>query len=156
VYIVHTSLWLRPVSDNSVMTMEALASVHVFITSTLRMFVNRLVTYRVSTSVDLSHLQGCSAATYSKRYFGHALSIQVSALSPLYILRSNCSKSFRPEPFFRPKTTSIGHIVTEAWCNSAYVIHHKSDSSPPRSYVNRRDEMNILIIALALFGGKSS
>jgi len=37
------------------MTMETLVSVHVFITSNLHIFVNRLVTYRVSTCLTICH-----------------------------------------------------------------------------------------------------
>jgi len=37
------------------MTMETLASVHVFITSSLQIFVNRLVTYRFSTCLTICH-----------------------------------------------------------------------------------------------------
>jgi len=49
--------------------MEALASFHVLISSNLHIFDNRFVTYRVSTSDDLSHLQGCSAAALQQRLF---------------------------------------------------------------------------------------
>jgi len=38
-----------------VMTMETLNSFHVFICSILHIFVNRLVTYRVSTCLTICH-----------------------------------------------------------------------------------------------------
>jgi len=79
-----------------------------------------------------------------------------SAVFPLYKLRQNCSNSFRPEPFFRPKTTWLGLIVTQALVK--YYISNTNDyyGAAPGSYVSRRLEMRILIAALSLFGGKSS
>jgi len=72
------------------------------------------------------------------------------------MLRKNCSKSFRPEPFFRPKTTWLGLIVTQAWVK--YYVSNTNDyyGSAPGSYASRQLEMYVLIAALSLFGGKSS
>jgi hypothetical protein len=61
-------------NDSTVMSMVTLASVHVFITSNLRIFVNRLVTYRVSKCLTICHTskfvpQPC----YYKDYFDHTL-----------------------------------------------------------------------------------
>jgi len=82
--------------------------------------------------------------------------MHVSALFPLYMPRKNCSKSFRPEPFFRPKTTWLGLIVTQALVR--YYLSNTNDyyGSDPRSYASSKLEMYILIAALSLFGGKSS
>jgi len=62
---------------------------------------------------DLSYLQGCPAAVLRLCYFGYANMLD-SALYPLYMRWKNRLESFRPEPFFRPKTTWLGLVVTEA------------------------------------------
>jgi hypothetical protein len=66
------------------MTMEILASVHVFITSILRIFVKRLITYRVSTCLTICHT---SKVVLQRRTVNVILVIHqrmlVSALSPL-------------------------------------------------------------------------
>jgi hypothetical protein len=56
------------------MTMETLASVHVFITSNLRIFVNRLVTYRVSKCLTIGHTSKVvPQRRYYKDYFDYTL-----------------------------------------------------------------------------------
>jgi hypothetical protein len=56
------------------MTMEILASVHVFTTSNLRIFVNRLVTYRVSKCLTICHTSKVvPQRRYYKDYFDYTL-----------------------------------------------------------------------------------
>ena len=63
---------------------------------------------------DLSHLQGCPAAVLRLCYFGYLRKYaRLSYLSPI-MLRKTRLESFRPEPFFRPKTTWLGLVVTKA------------------------------------------
>jgi len=58
----------------SVMTVETLASFHVFLISNLHTFVNCLVTYRVSTCLTICHTSKVvSQRRYNKCYFGYAL-----------------------------------------------------------------------------------
>ena len=108
-------------------------------------------------SDDLSHLQGCPAATLQPRLFGfYTRRMHVSAFSPVYILGVITRNSFRPEPSFRPKTIRIGYIVTQAlvpfsitWftVNPTVALH---EVTPADSTT-----MNVLFTGLALFGGKS-
>jgi hypothetical protein len=70
--------------DICVMTMEILASVHVFITSKLRIFVNRLVTYRVSKCLTNCHNSKVVLHRHTANVILVILQrIRVSALSPL-------------------------------------------------------------------------
>jgi len=56
------------------MTIETLASFHVFITSNLHIFDDHLVTYRVSTCLTICHTSNVvPQRRYNKCYFGYAL-----------------------------------------------------------------------------------
>jgi hypothetical protein len=56
------------------MTMETLASFHVFLSSNFHIFVNRLVTYRVSACLTICHTSKVvPQRRYNKYYFGYAL-----------------------------------------------------------------------------------
>jgi len=62
------------VAGGSVMTMETLASFHVFISFNLHIFDNHLVTCRMSTCVTICHTSKVvPQRRYNKCYFGYSL-----------------------------------------------------------------------------------
>ena len=73
-----------------------------------------------------------------------------SALFPLYKLQQNCSNSFRTEPFFQPKTTWLGLIVTQALVKCYISNTNDYYGGAPGSYVSRRLKMHIPIATLSL------
>jgi hypothetical protein len=98
------------------MTMETLALFHVFISFNLHIFDNHLVTCRFSACLAICHTSKVvPQRRYNKGYFGYTLKECKSQHFLHYKFWGEITlKSYRPEPFFPPKTTRIGHIVTQA------------------------------------------
>jgi len=112
-------------------------------------FVNML-TFRMP--IVLSHLQGYPAAVlrlcYLRKYAG-------LSFCPLYMLRKNRSESFRPEPFFRPKSAWLGLVVTvHCWNTTSWIPENSSAAHLEVTRQIAKDVHN-LRISLSLFGGKS-
>jgi hypothetical protein len=137
------------------MTMETLASVHVFITSNLHIFVNCLVTYRVSTCLTICHTSKAVLSGVRQMLFWSCTKLCKSQHFLHYKCLGEIARNhsgLNHSSGLRPSVQAPSWL--RLWCNTAYLIHHKPYGSAPGSYASRQHE--ILIIALALFGGKSS
>jgi len=76
--------------------------------------------------------------------------------SPVHILGVITRNSFRPEPSFRPKTISIGDIVTLALVPFSVTWFTVNPTAALHEVTSEYSTtMNVLFIGLALFGGKS-
>jgi len=146
----------RRVTD--VMTMETLASFHVFISFNLHIFHNHLVTCRISTCLTICHISKVvPRRRYNKGYFFYTLKECKSQHFLHYkFWRVITRKSFRPEPSFRPKAISIGYIVTQALV-SFFLSWFTINPTAALHEVTPADSttMNVLFVSLTLFGGKS-
>jgi len=124
----------------------------------LHIFDNRYVTCRISTCLTTCHTSKVvPQRRYNQGYLGYTLEECMSQHFLQYKLWGVITRNlFRPEPSFRPKTISYRlHRDSGFGAILRILIHRRSDGSAPPSYASRQYEMNILFIALALFGGKS-
>jgi len=83
--------------------------------------------------------------------------MHVSAFFSIYIFLGEITRnSFRPEPSFQPKTISTGYIVTQALV-TFFVIWYTVGPTAALHEVTPTGSItiNVLLIGLALFGGKS-